>query len=308
MPTMYFIGVTTAESSINAIFPRWADALGLDRVRLVGMDFVPHDDPARYRAAVRHIKGDADSLGALVTTHKMDLFAACRELFDSIDPLAESMGEIASIYKRDGKLFGRAIDPVNSGRSLNTFCRKDHWQTTGGNAQVCILGAGGASLALSWHLLTQLSSPENRPARLIISDISPSRIDHIRTYIATLKSPIPVEYHVCSGAADNDALVSALPAGSLVVNATGLGKDAPGSPLTENAIFPNNAIVWEFNYRGNLVFLDQAKAQAEARHLQIVDGWTYFVHGWSSVIADVFDIPITADAFNRLSAIAAESR
>lgn len=305
---MYFIGVTTAASSINAIFPRWADALGLERVRLVGVDFVPHDDPARYRAAVRHIKGDPDSLGALVTTHKMDLFTACRDLFDSIDPLAESMGEIASIYKRDGKIFGRAIDPVNCGRSLNAFCSEDHWQATGGDAQVCILGAGGASLALSWHLLTQLSSPENRPARLIISDISPSRIDHIRNYHATLKSPIPVEYHVCSDAAKNDALVSALPAGSLVVNATGLGKDAPGSPLTENAVFPDNGLVWEFNYRGNLIFLDQAKAQADARHLQIVDGWTYFVHGWSSVIADVFDIPITTASFNRLSAIATESR
>jgi len=33
-PTMYFIGVTTAKSSINAVFPLWAKALGLGDCQL----------------------------------------------------------------------------------------------------------------------------------------------------------------------------------------------------------------------------------------------------------------------------------
>ena len=51
-PTMYFIGVTTAKSSIMKVFPEWAKALNLGDVTITGMDFKQHDDPALYREAV----------------------------------------------------------------------------------------------------------------------------------------------------------------------------------------------------------------------------------------------------------------
>src|SRR5687767_12165981 len=101
-PTMHFIGVTTRQSSINAIFPRWAKRLGLGDCELRGMDFPLHADPQRYRDAVEFIKRDPLSLGALVTSHKVDLFAASAAQFDTIEPLSRSLGEISSIYKRDG--------------------------------------------------------------------------------------------------------------------------------------------------------------------------------------------------------------
>ena len=72
---------------------------------------------------------------------------------------------------------------------------------------------------------------------------------------------------------------------ALVINATGLGKDAPGSPLTFDGPFPRDGVVWELNYRGDLVFLDQARAQQAEKAVQIEDGWTYFIHGWTQVIA-----------------------
>ena len=87
-PTLYFIGVTTGKSSIMKVFPRWAEALGLDGARIEGMDFPPHADAQAYMAAVRHIQADELTLGALVTTHKIDLLDACRELFDELDPYA----------------------------------------------------------------------------------------------------------------------------------------------------------------------------------------------------------------------------
>jgi shikimate 5-dehydrogenase len=107
-----------------------------------------------------------------------------------------------------------------------------------------------------------------------------------------------------------DALVSQLPPGSLIVNATGLGKDTPGSPLTHAVTFPEHSLIWDFNYRGNLVFLDQARAQQSARSLHIEDGWTYFIHGWTQVIADVFHktIPSHGPLFNELSRLAATAR
>ena len=64
-----------------------------------------------------------------------------------------------------------------------------------------------------------------------------------------------------------------------------MGKDRPGSPLTDDCKFPMHGIVWEFNYRGTLEFMHQAEAQQEARDLKIEDGWTYFIHGWTQVIA-----------------------
>ncbi len=67
-------------------------------------------------------------------------------------------------------------------------------------------------------------------------------------------------------------------------------------------------MVWEFNYRGSLEFLHQARSQQAARHLQVEDGWRYFIHGWTQVIADVFEIDMPAETVAQLSEIAAGVR
>jgi shikimate 5-dehydrogenase len=95
----------------------------------------------------------------------------------------------------------------------------------------------------------------------------------------------------------------------MVINATGLGKDRPGSPLTDSVEYPENGIAWDFNYRGDLIFLEQAKAQKESKTLSVEDGWVYFIHGWTRVIAEVFhiDIPTRGPEFENLSEIAAKA-
>jgi shikimate 5-dehydrogenase len=98
--------------------------------------------------------------------------------------------------------------------------------------------------------------------------------------------------------------MAGLPRASLVVNATGLGKDAPGSPLSDSARFPEAGIAWEFNYRGSLEFLAQARAQKQERNLVVEDGWRYFIHGWSQVIADVFGIEMTPSRVEQLGNVA----
>src|SRR4051812_192714 len=109
-PTMFFIGVTTAKSSINKVFPRWAERLGLGECELRGMDFPIHDNPVHYREAVEAIKRDRLAWGALITTHKIDLCASCRDQFDLLDPLSGTMGEVSSLYKRENLLYARAVD------------------------------------------------------------------------------------------------------------------------------------------------------------------------------------------------------
>jgi shikimate 5-dehydrogenase len=305
-PTFYFIGVTTAKSSIMKVFPKWAEHVGLGDVGMRGIDFVPHDKPERYREMVAFLKNDPLSLGALVTTHKLDLFEACRDQFDEIDPLATMMAETSCLSKRDGRLICHAKDPISSGLSLDGFLPPNHFADTA--AEVVSMGAGGSTIALTWHLM-QASRGANRPSRIVVSNRSQPRLDHIRSIHEALGSNVPVDYVLAPRPEDNDAILATLKPGSLVINATGLGKDAPGSPLTNAAQFPQDGIVWELNYRGDLVFLDQAKAQAEARRLQVEDGWAYFIHGWTQVIAEVFDItiPTSGPTFDAIAAIAGEA-
>lgn len=305
-PTLYFIGVTTGQSSIMRVFPAWAKFLGLGNAVIRGMDFALHDDQARYRDAVAFIRDDPLSLGALVTTHKLDLFEACRDMFDVVDPHAALMAEVSSISKRDGKLIAHAKDPISSGLAIDGFLAPGYFADTGGH--LFSMGAGGSTIAITWHLMKAVAVA-NRPKQIIVSNRSQKRLDHIRAIHDEMSTDIPVSYHLAPLAEDNDRIVAGLPLGSLVINATGLGKDAPGSPVSDAVRFPDRAVVWELNYRGDLVFLDQARSQAAEKNLQIEDGWTYFLHGWTQVIAEVFniDIPTQGPVFDQISRIAKEA-
>ena len=305
--TMYFIGVTTSQSSIMRVFPKWMDHLGID-AQIKGFDFVPHDRVGAYREAVDFIKHDPLSVGALVTTHKLDCFKACRDMFEGLGPYARLLHEASSISKRGNELWAHAKDPITSGLSLEAFIPKNHFTDSG--ASLLLLGAGGSSVALTLYLINKSKESKDIPSRIIICNRSEKRLKEMQHLHETLDFPFKIEYHLCPSPEQNDALLKDLPEGSLVVNATGLGKDTPGSPLSDAAVFPKNGYAWEFNYRGNLLFLDQAKAQQEKQHLTIEDGWTYFVHGWTRVIEEVFhiSIPESGPEFDALSEIAASER
>ncbi len=89
--------------------------------------------------------------------------------------------------------------------------------------------------------------------------------------------------------------------GSLIVNATGMGKDRPGSPLTSGARFPTRAVVWELNYRGELEFLAQARLQARDARLRVHDGWQLFCHGWAAALTPILDLPDEEQLGDRLA-------
>jgi len=224
-----------------------------------------------------------------------------------LGPYAQRLEEISCISKKDGKLWGHAKDPITAGLSLEAFIPDGYWPKSG--AELCLLGAGGSSLATTMYIMENYS-PDNGPSRIIVTNRSQPRIDEMKEIHKEINPGFRVEYTLCPKPEDNDAVVGRLKDGSLVVNATGLGKDAPGSPLTDAVRFPKDGYAWEFNYRGDLVFLDQANAQRKTRNLTVEDGWTYFIHGWTRVIAEVFqlDIPTSGPEFDRLSEIAASTR
>jgi shikimate 5-dehydrogenase len=92
-----------------------------------------------------------------------------------------------------------------------------------------------------------------------------------------------------------------MPAYSVVINATGMGKDTPGSPITDAGVFPLHGAAWEFNYRGELDFYYQSRRQEHSRDLKIEDGWLYFLHGWTQVVAQVLHVNLTPDLFQKLA-------
>jgi shikimate dehydrogenase len=296
-----FIGVSTSQSAIMRVFPLWAQRLGLGDVVMRGHDLPLHADPQSYRRLVEGIKSDPDEVGALITSHKIDLFESCRDLFDYADDLAELCGEVSSLSKRGDRLCAHAKDPVSAGRSLEEFIGPGYWSAS--EADALLFGAGGANLAISLNLLTARPR-EDRPGRVVVVDRAPGRLASMRAIHDRLDCQVEILYVESSDPLENDRLLGSLAPGSLVVNGTGMGKDAPGSPITDGGIFPERGIVWELNYRGELDFLRQSRSQQGSRALVVQDGWRYFIHGWTCVMEEVFEQKMTAQLVSELAGIA----
>ncbi len=305
VPTFYFIGVTTTQSSIMKVFPRWMQALGHPEVVIEGIDHKPHDDPEAYRRTVAQIKYDPLSLGALVTTHKIDLLEAARDMFDHLDSSSILTGETSCISKRADGLWAHAKDPITSGLSMDAFLGEGYFGRTGG--YFLCFGAGGSGKAMALHLINK-KDPADRPRRFIVTNRSEGRLLGMKAMVESLETDIEFIYVHNADPRVNDMIMQAMPPGTVVVNATGMGKDSPGSPITDEGLFPLNGIAWEINYRGELDFWHQAMAQKESRNLFIEDGWLYFVHGWTQVIAEVLHIDLDPATFDRLNQIASEYR
>jgi len=122
--------------------------------------------------------------------------------------------------------------------------------------------------------------------------------------VAGLNTDIKFEFICNSDAVSNDVIMEKMTPSSVVINATGMGKDTPGSPISNQGVFPMHGIAWEFNYRGELDFMHQALKQQKERQLTVEDGWLYFIHGWTQVIAQVFHIDLTMQKVDELAKMA----
>jgi shikimate dehydrogenase len=281
------------------------EALGKSEVVIEGIDHPIHDRPEAYRQTVAQFKYDPLSLGGLVTTHKIDLLTACRDMFDELHSSAELTGEVSSISKRDGKIIGHAKDPITSGLSMDAFLGSGYFGRTGG--EVLCFGAGGSGKAMALHLINKQEKAD-RPLKFTVVNRSPERLGSMKAMVQGLNTDIVFEYICNSDPGINSRLMEKMPGSTVVINATGMGKDTPGSPITDKALFPQDAIAWEINYRGELDFWHQAMAQKETRNVHVEDGWLYFVHGWTQVIAEVLHIDLDARTFDQLEKIAESLR
>lgn len=159
--------------------------------------------------------------------------------------------------------------------------------------------AGGPAVAISVYV-SGLPDPANRPPRFVVVQLSLPRLEQLQAIHAKLDTDIEFEYILNEDPVRNDELMASLPPGSMVINATGMGKDRPGSPVTDSGLFPEDGLICELNYRGELDFMHQAERQARSRNLTVEDDWVYFLHGWSEMIAEVFHLDLIPALFGRL--------
>ena len=295
-----FVGRATAGSGVHAAFPVWARALELGNVVLRGVDVPPDVQPVAWRELLAEMRDNPRVRGAVVTDHKLRLFRACADLLDEREPTVELMSEINSLRFEDGRVSAFARDVLALASVLGRA------PLPAAPPAVVCLGAGGAATALLLATTLDVRAttsagrpvPAAGPAALTFVDRDPAALAALETVVERLPvDPAAVRTVTGSTPEAGAEVVATAPAGTLVVNATGLGKLGPGSPLVDGATFPPDAVAWDFNYRGPLTFL----AQARAAGVPAVDGRDYFLAGWACALAGVFGLD-PAWALERLRA------
>ena len=296
MKQFWFIGVTTGQSMIMRLFPIWKEVLGIQGTLMHGVDLTPGVGGQKIRETVNELRTNPDVLGALVTTHKLAVWEEASDLFAKVDEHATRLQEISCISKdKNGKLIGHAKDPITSGKAMESILGKNHWQSHP-KAEAMVLGCGGAGTAIIEQLLS--GEEGNTPQKITGLEHNRGRIDKVKKDFSYTKKLILEESEPSGETAA--AIMTRLPPNSLIVNATGMGKDLPGSPVPKLINFPVQVIVWELNYRGSIEFYWHAKEQEESRKLRVHDGWDYFLLGWSSVMEEVFHFELTEPLMNQL--------
>src|SRR5215469_11201306 len=307
-----FLGISTAGSLAHRTFPGWSRLFCPGAV-MRGVDLPDGASPAEFRELVAAMTANPRVLGAVVTSHKLRLFRACQDLLDYAEPLVALTQEIADVDTRDGvRAFAR--DPQSLDIILDGIGGPDARNGGGdpgergaggllgaGPRPMLCIGAGGSAIALMLAMRLDIAGTlaAQRPVlrtgqaargQLTIVARDQESLDNIRA--VRDRCGIPRDAVGLLLALDQDAAarhVGSAPPRTVVINATGLGKIEPGSPLPDRAAFPPEAVAWDFNYRGPLTFLDQARHAGVATE----DGWDYFVAGWSAALAAITGLELT---------------
>jgi shikimate dehydrogenase len=277
-----FLGISTGGSVARRAFEGWMRLLGAD-FALERVD-LPAGAPAQsYRQLMDRIRSEAFA-GLTVTAHKTALFEHAGDLLDGVDEPARIASEISVIYSNAHEFRGTIIEPKSIAATL-TELGGDSAMTLD-TADVVVLGAGGTAVSLVMCLTEQAWPASARPRRIHFVDTSPQRLAHV----AALSNAWPPSLETRTILSEGEvslADLGPLPAKSLIVNATGLGKDRPGSPISLPTSWPLGAKVWDLNYRGDLL-MPQAARDAEASSaVHAYDGWNLFINGWAEGLSKI---------------------
>lgn len=296
MRHLYFIGRSTAGSLAPRVVKSWLALAGASAaLRLVDLPLeASRSDYERVFAAFR---SDPDFAGAQITGHKTGMYRE-RSFLDRISSEAAASREIGGIRVdgTTGGLVGFSPDMLALPDQLAELLGPDHAP----RRDCLILGGGGAAAAIAMTL-AKLGLVDS----MNITESDPSRARAVDSWVR--ETPALVGTTVHDAYAADEVLARTRP-GSLVVNATGVGKDAPGSVVSATSRFPRDAIAWDLNYRGELGFLRLADAQARAQHLRVADGLSYFVRNWWCFLTESLSLDADCVPFDQLLGIAEHAR
>ena len=212
--------------------------------------------PNHVAEAVRGLRGLGFKGANVTVPHKL----AVMQALDEIMPEARAIGAVNTIVNRDNRLIGYNTDGVGFLRAL----REGGFEPRGRRA--ILLGAGGASRAMLYALLTEqvqltIANRTQKKADVLAAEFAA----HFNVSIETL----PLD--------NANALQQALNEADLLVNATSLGMypHIDTMPLPANTHFHANLTVYDAVYNP---LETKLLAQARAAGAKAIDGLGMLVH------------------------------
>lgn len=294
-PRVVFIGASASLSHVNRHFEAWARMVGL-RANLVAMDLQPDRQPCEYEEIIRNLHSSREVVGGVITNHKVALYQAFQQRRWQVTAAAASL-EVVSCFRVVADGFeGDAEEPRAIERAVREIARS---ALSDPFSELVVFGGGGAGRAIAYT--ASLMPAELGLKRITITDTRMSRIKDVCRLSREWDADVTVTLAAERGV--NDAVLARARPRSLVVNATGLGKDLGGSPLSPSCTFPERSIAWDLNYRGDLEFLRQARRQTSARGVRPMDGFTLFVAGWMEALSYIARIAPGDHLFQKLRAV-----
>ena len=226
------------------------------------------------------------------------LFEHTRQLFDEFDSDAELLGEIGVAVRAPGTLTALAPAKIAAQQAYEHVFGDDS-----DPAEVLIIGATGPARALALALSN--SAGDSGPRRVCLTTLDGKSMTDMRQRIAELPDDRRPTLRHIESQLEHDRLVTLLPPGSLVVNATGPSSEDTPSPVGDAALFPQNGLVWDLDAIGvSSPFLDKARQQRRPRGLRLSDGPMFNQFQWLAAAAAVFGAsPTPADVKRMLKQI-----
>lgn len=213
----------------------------------------------------------------LTIPHKILAIASPRVV--AIDPEARPVGAINTLRWREDGWEGFNTD----GHGLNEGLREDLATSLHGS-HVVLLGAGGAARGASVECL------QRGAASLWIGNRTRENLDALRDLLAPLAGTIPVHGF------DPRTPPPALPAGSVLINATSAGLKAADPLPVDLALLPSLRAVYDMIYNPAETAL---LAAARARGIPTANGLSMLVHQGARALEIWTGSPVPVSAMQK---------
>ena len=297
-PTIYLVGTEPLPEGLLDVYPKWARRFGHRSTAIVPVTAPTESHAGEYQRFVDFLRDEYNAVGAVMVSQASSLFEHTRQLFDGFDDDTELLGEIGVALRAPGTL--SALSPAKNA-ALQAY--EHTFGVDSEPTEVLIIGANGPARALALALSS--SAGPSGPRRVCLTTLDGKSMTDMRQRVADLpEDRRPTLRHIESQL-EHDRLVTLLPPGSLVVNATRpVDEDTP-SPVGSAALFPKNGLVWDLEAVGiSSPFLDKARQQRRERDLRLADGPIFHHYQWLAAAMAVFGAtPTPADIKKMLKQI-----